>query len=176
MGCRFLEPRRCRDQFDELAGPSRCRRSVVDGRFLWIGTPFHNLDGRLYKGRRLSGSKGLCNRARRQRRPLGRDRRWIVAFRARRPASPLHQRRFAKLDPSTGLSDVRVGVIHRISNDRLWFGAESLVKQFDGRSSQNLPVQLGGYVLAIQSETNGDVWIGTSRNTYRWNKKRLHEI
>jgi len=81
---------------------------------------------------------------------------------------------FAKLDSSTGLSDMRLGVIHRAANGRLWVGADYVAKQFEGRSSE--PLQLGGFVSAIHSATNGDLWFGTDRGAFRWNKQRLEQF
>jgi signal transduction histidine kinase/CheY-like chemotaxis protein/ligand-binding sensor domain-containing protein len=79
--------------------------------------------------------------------------------------------RFAPLDASAGLSDLRVGAITRAADGRLWFGAENVARLYDGRSSQ--VVSFPGYVYSIRSSTNGDVWVGTGAGAFRWNGEIL---
>ncbi len=79
--------------------------------------------------------------------------------------------RFAPLDPSAGLSDLRVGAIDRAADGRLWIVSENLAKLFDGRSSQR--VSIPGYALMARSLTNGDVWVGTRSGAFRWRERLL---
>jgi signal transduction histidine kinase/CheY-like chemotaxis protein/ligand-binding sensor domain-containing protein len=81
---------------------------------------------------------------------------------------------FAKLEPATGLSDIRVGAIHRAPSGRLWFGSDFLAKQFDGRSSES--ITLPGDCISIQSATNGDIWFSTHRGAFRWNEQSLDQF
>jgi len=79
--------------------------------------------------------------------------------------------RFAPLDVSTGLSDMRVGAIQRAANGRLWFVSEDLAKRFDGKSSQITFIQGGGRTAV--SLTNGDMWVGTDAGAFRWDERLL---
>jgi signal transduction histidine kinase/CheY-like chemotaxis protein/ligand-binding sensor domain-containing protein len=81
--------------------------------------------------------------------------------------------RFVPLDAAAGLSDLRVGAITRLSEGRLWIGAENAARLFDGRSSQKVP--LPDHVLAARAISNGDVWLGTRGGAYRWNQRLLTE-
>src|SRR5207247_6259042 len=76
---------------------------------------------------------------------------------------------FTKVESSTGLADIRVGAIHRAHDGRLWFGADSIAKAFDGSSSINLT--LPARIFSIQSLANGDMCFGTIRGAYQWNGK-----
>ena len=76
--------------------------------------------------------------------------------------------RFVALDPSTGLSDLRVGTIGRGNDGRLWIGSENSVRIFDGGSSESVP--MSGFILTLRSAPNGDMWVGTRTDAYLWNK------
>jgi signal transduction histidine kinase/CheY-like chemotaxis protein/sugar lactone lactonase YvrE len=78
---------------------------------------------------------------------------------------------FIQLEPSAGLSDMRVGVIHRGSKTRLWVASEHVAKLFDGRSSQVIPIP--GNAFSAQSASNGDEWFGTRSGAFRWNERLL---
>ena len=77
---------------------------------------------------------------------------------------------FAKLDPSTGLSDIRVGAIHRAGNGHLWIGENQAAKSFDGRISRTVAFDREVNVYAIASAANGDVWFGTGSGALLWNE------
>jgi signal transduction histidine kinase/CheY-like chemotaxis protein/ligand-binding sensor domain-containing protein len=78
---------------------------------------------------------------------------------------------FAKLEPATGLSDIRMGAIHRAANGRLWIGSDQMAKEFDGRASRNIPFPGTANVYAIASRANGDVWFGTASGAFCWNNE-----
>jgi ligand-binding sensor domain-containing protein len=79
--------------------------------------------------------------------------------------------RFAPLDDSAGLSDLRVGAITRAAKGRLWVASENTARRFDGRSSQTVPIQ--GYALSARAAPNGDMWGGTRAGAFRWNERIL---
>ncbi|MGI8603642.1 MAG: response regulator [Verrucomicrobiales bacterium] len=79
--------------------------------------------------------------------------------------------RFAQLDASARLSDVRVGAIERAADGRLWVASENFARLFDGRSSQT--VSIPGYALTARSLPNGDFWVGTRAGAFRWNERVL---
>jgi ligand-binding sensor domain-containing protein len=79
--------------------------------------------------------------------------------------------RFTALESSAGMSDLRVGAIGRSADGRLWAGAESVLRFFDGRASQAVP--FSGQVFAARVMPNGDVWAATPRGAIRWNERVL---
>ncbi|HKX62228.1 MAG TPA: ATP-binding protein, partial [Verrucomicrobiae bacterium] len=78
---------------------------------------------------------------------------------------------FAKLEPTTGLSDIRMGAIHRTAQGSLWIGSDQMAKEFDGRASRSVAFAQTVNVYAIASRTNGDVWFGTGSGAFCWNKE-----
>ncbi len=75
--------------------------------------------------------------------------------------------RFHKLDPASGLSEMRVGAIVRTPDGRLWVGSEHLAKRYDGQSSETIP--FAGHCYSVAGANNGDVWLGTAMGAYLWN-------
>jgi signal transduction histidine kinase/CheY-like chemotaxis protein/ligand-binding sensor domain-containing protein len=81
--------------------------------------------------------------------------------------------RFSAVDPSAGLSELRVGAITRAADGRLWVSSENVARVFDGRTSQ--PISIPGYARTARAYPNGDVWIGTRNGALRWNQRPLAE-
>jgi signal transduction histidine kinase/ligand-binding sensor domain-containing protein len=81
---------------------------------------------------------------------------------------------FTKLERATGLSDLRVGAIHRAPDGRLWVASENLAKRFDGVASQTIEIRSASSI--VQSATNGDIWFGTRAGAFRWNGRMLDQL
>jgi signal transduction histidine kinase/CheY-like chemotaxis protein len=69
------------------------------------------------------------------------------------------------------LSGLRVGAITRAADGRLCVASAHVVRLFDGRASQSVPIQ--GLALTVRSSPNGDIWVGTRLGASRWNERLL---
>ncbi|HXJ60859.1 MAG TPA: two-component regulator propeller domain-containing protein [Verrucomicrobiae bacterium] len=76
---------------------------------------------------------------------------------------------FSKTEVTMGLSDLRVGAIHRSQDGRLWVGGEQVAKSFDGHSTRAVVVR--GNIFTIHSGSDSNVWIGTPQGAFRWTER-----
>jgi signal transduction histidine kinase/CheY-like chemotaxis protein/ligand-binding sensor domain-containing protein len=83
--------------------------------------------------------------------------------------------RFVAVDPSAGLSDLRVGAITSGADGRLWVCGETIAMVFNGRSSQKVSTPTVDYIFTARSSPNGDVWLGARWGAVRWNQRIVTE-
>jgi signal transduction histidine kinase/ligand-binding sensor domain-containing protein/DNA-binding response OmpR family regulator len=87
---------------------------------------------------------------------------------------------FTHLNGEDQFDDQTVWSISPSPDGNYWFGLEGGLKQFDGRTMEEVPVDdafLGNRgVRAILHDDAGILWLGTTRGVFRWSDGRFQEI
>jgi ligand-binding sensor domain-containing protein len=59
----------------------------------------------------------------------------------------------------------------------MWFGTETGLAKFDGRRTQTIndPALPAGRILALQTDKDGALWIGTEAGATRFPRRPVHK-